>query len=235
MSPKNHPNQQTDLGSISQAIIDCDRCPRLRAHCRRVAEEKRKAFQSEEYWGGPVPGFGDIKSRFVIVGLAPAAHGANRTGRIFTGDRSGEWLYRALHKQGFANQPESHHRDDGLELRDTWVTCAVHCAPPDNKPLPEEFSACAPHLAAELNALSETSRVFLALGGLALKSLWPHLVPATKKAPKFQHGSEIRLPDGRTLLLSYHPSQQNTFTGRLTEPMFDAVFQRARALLEDGP
>jgi len=233
MSTKNP--SPPDLDSVSQAIIACSRCPRLRKHCTRIAAEKRKAFLDEEYWGRPVPGFGDIQARLVIVGLAPAAHGANRTGRIFTGDRSGDWLYRALHKQGFANQPESRERGDGLELRDAWVTCAVHCAPPDNKPLPEEFSACAPHLAAELEALSKTTRVFIALGGLALKSLWLQISPRTGVAPKFQHGSEIRLPDGRMVLMSYHPSQQNTFTGRLTEPMFDTVFRRAREFLEAAP
>ena len=232
MSPRKLPSR-SHLASVSREIIDCDRCPRLRNHCRQIAIEKRKAYQTEDYWGRPVPGFGDREARFVIVGLAPAAHGANRTGRIFTGDRSGDWLYRALHKQGFANQPESFARGDGLELEDAWVTCAVHCAPPDNKPLPLEFKACSPHLAAELGALSPSSRVFLALGGLALKNLWPHLAPGRAAVPKFQHGSEIALPSGRTLLLSYHPSQQNTFTGRLTEPMFDAVFLRARELLGD--
>lgn len=235
MGPKKNPTRQSDLESISEAIIGCDRCPRLRNHCQQIATEKRKAFRNEKYWGRPVPGFGDIQARFVIVGLAPAAHGANRTGRIFTGDRSGDWLYRALHKQGFANQPESRHRDDGLELRDTWVTCAVHCAPPDNKPLPEEFETCSSHLTSELGALAATSRVFLALGGLALKSLWPLLESSPGPMPKFQHAKEIQLSGGRTLLLSYHPSQQNTFTGRLTEPMFDSVFQRARDLLKQPP
>jgi uracil-DNA glycosylase family 4 len=223
------------LKGIHADIIDCERCPRLRKYCAAVAREKRRAYMSETYWGKPITGFGDSKARLVIVGLAPAAHGANRTGRIFTGDRSGDWLYRALHKAGFANQPTSTHAKDGLKLRDAYVSCVVKCAPPDNKRLPLELERCMPHLQAELAALERT-RVYLALGGIALQGLWPLIGSRDAKGklgprPKFGHGAEAELADGRRLLMSYHPSQQNTFTGRLTEPMFDEVFVRARALL----
>jgi uracil-DNA glycosylase family 4 len=194
-----------------------------------VAREKRLAFRHEEYWGKPIPGFGDPDARLFIVGLAPAAHGANRTGRIFTGDRSGDWLYRALHRAEFANQARAVARDDGLELRDAYVSCIVRCAPPDNKPLPEEIRRCNPYLQAELELLGRV-RVFVALGQLALQGLWTAL-GAPGPRPKFGHGVSHRLEDGRHLLCSYHPSQQNTFTGRLTEPMFDAVFAEARRLL----
>ncbi len=206
-----------------------------------MAQLKRRAYQNETYWGLPIRGFGDPAARIVIVGLAPAAHGANRTGRIFTGDRSGDWLYRALHKAGLANQPHAISRDDGLQLRDTYISCVVKCAPPDNKPDPSEISHCSSHLEAELSAL-RNARVFIALGGIALQGLWPFIAPSSpggaKKSPrpKFSHGGEVTLGEcpaiaptaqSRTLLLSYHPSQQNTFTGRLTEPMFDRIFARA--------
>ena len=230
------PSPFRELQSLEKRIHACDQCPRLRTHCLTVAHEKRKAYQDQTYWGKPVAGFGDRKARVYILGLAPAAHGANRTGRIFTGDRSGEWLYRALYKQGFANQPQSVDRADGLELNGAWVSCAVHCAPPDNKPSPQEFHACASFLVEELRILEPQLQVYIALGGLALKALWPHLKPRQKAAPRFQHGSAIELENGKHLLLSYHPSQQNTFTGRLTEPQFDAVFSRARSLLQGtGP
>ncbi len=216
------------LDKIQSDLVKCGRCPRLREHCTKVAVEKRAAFAGEKYWGLPVPSFGDPQARLLIVGLAPAAHGANRTGRMFTGDRSGEWLYRALHKAGFANQPTSQARSDGLQLRDTWITAVAHCAPPDNKPLSEEVGHCAEFLQRELAVLNW--KVILGLGQIALTGLWPHLKEKGPR-PKFSHGAEVPLSGGRTLLLSYHPSQQNTFTKRLTEPMFDSVFARARDLV----
>jgi uracil-DNA glycosylase family 4 len=213
------------LAKLGQDISDCDACPRLREHCLAVAREKRRAYADQEYWGRPVAGFGDPEARLLIVGLAPAAHGANRTGRMFTGDRSGDWLYRALHKAGFANQPTSVDRHDGLELKDAYIAAAGRCAPPDNKPLPEELARCRPHLEREL-ALLDSVEGFIALGQIALHAAWSLLAPGAPR-PKFAHGASVELPDGRWLLCSYHPSQQNTFTGRLTEPMFDAVFRDA--------
>lgn len=218
------------LDQIQKDIIQCNLCPRLRAHCGKIAQEKRAAFREETYWGRPVPSFGDSRDpKLVIVGLAPAAHGANRTGRMFTGDRSGDWLYRALHKAGFANQPHATSAKDGLKLIDTWITASAHCAPPDNKPNPDELERCAPFLIRELEAL-KGAKVFLALGGIALNTVWPRIGGGAKR-PDFGHGKEVALPSGQTLLLSYHPSQQNTFTKRLTEPMFDRVFARARELI----
>lgn len=220
---------------LESQITACELCPRLRKHCQDIAREKRRSFENDTYWGKPVPSFGDPKAALLVVGLAPAAHGANRTGRIFTGDRSGEWLYRALHKAGFANQPQSTDRGDGLRLRGARVTCIARCAPPDNKPLPEEIRRCTPYLAQELALLAPTLRVFVALGKIGLDGLWSALPEASKqglKRPNFSHGMECRLSDGRLLLASYHPSQQNTFTGRLTEPMFDAVFESARAAFQ---
>jgi uracil-DNA glycosylase family 4 len=225
------PTTAKALRSLEKAIHACKKCPRLRDHCTTVAEVKRKAYQDQNYWGKPVAGFGDPRARLYILGLAPAAHGANRTGRIFTGDRSGDWLYRALHKQGFSNQPSSVSREDGLLLRDAWVSCAVHCAPPENKPTPQEFESCRAFLESEFQILRPQVQVYIALGGLALKAIWPHLPSQPQKMPRFQHGAEVSLPTGETLLLSYHPSQQNTFTGRLTEPQFDQVFRRAKELL----
>jgi uracil-DNA glycosylase family 4 len=224
------------LTQLHRRIQACDACPRLRKYCLAVAETKRRAYLNENYWGKPIAGFGDPAARLFIVGLAPAAHGANRTGRIFTGDRSGDWLYRALHKAGFANQPASVSADDGLELHDAYVSCVVKCAPPDNKPAPRELERCSDWLKAEFGAMPQT-RVWLALGGIALQGLWPLLHPRAPGVrppprPKFGHGKRIELEGGRGwLLLSYHPSQQNTFTGRLTEPMFDSVFKQARELL----
>nr|WP_249420465.1 uracil-DNA glycosylase [Rhabdothermincola salaria] len=197
-----------------------------------VAATKRAAYADEEYWGRPVPGFGDPSACIVVVGLAPAAHGANRTGRMFTGDRSGEWLYRALWRAGLANQAESVGLDDGLALADAYVTAPVKCAPPANKPLPTERDACAPFLARELDVLGEL-RVIVALGGFGFAAVAAHL--GLRPRPRFGHGVEVDLGHGRTLLGCYHVSQQNTFTGRLTEPMLDAVFARARALAGLAP
>jgi len=207
-------------------------CPRLVEWREEVAVTKRAAFADEEYWGKPVPGFGDPNARIVVIGLAPAAHGGNRTGRMFTGDRSGDWLFRALHTAGLANQPTSVSRDDGLELSDVWVTAPVRCAPPQNKPTPTERDNCAGWLDAEL-ALLPNARVFVALGQFGYNALWSHLkrtgqhLPTPR--PKFGHGLEVDLGDV-VILASYHVSQQNTFTGKLTEPMLDAVFERATAI-----
>ena len=219
-----------DLGRVAAEVTRCRRCPRLVAWRELVAREKRAAFRDQEYWGRPVPGFGDPAARLLIVGLAPAAHGGNRTGRIFTGDRSGDWLFASLHHTGFANQPTSVHRDDGLALRDCYITAPVKCAPPDNKPLPEERDNCAPWLDAEL-ALLPTIRVVVALGAYAWDVALRHLGPVRPK-PRFAHAAEAALPGDRVLLGSYHVSQQNTQTGRLTADMLDAVFWRARQLLD---
>jgi uracil-DNA glycosylase family 4 len=223
------------LAAVERAIVGCERCPRLRAHCERVAREKRRAYAGETYWGRPVPGFGDPRARLLVVGLAPAAHGGNRTGRVFTGDSSGDWLYEALHRHGFASQPESVGRDDGLKLRGAWVSAAARCAPPANKPTPAEFENCRPFLEAELALLTQV-QVVLALGHMAHERFlraagwWARWAP--RERPRFAHGALAALPDGRTLLCSYHPSRQNTHTGRLTRPMWHAVFRRARALVE---
>ncbi|MFI5046957.1 MAG: uracil-DNA glycosylase [Acidimicrobiia bacterium] len=221
------------LAAIEREIVACQACPRLVAWREQVAREKRAAYQHEEYWGRPVPGFGDPEARLLVVGLAPAAHGGNRTGRVFTGDRSGDWLFASMYRTGFANQPVSESRDDGLELRDAYVAAAVRCAPPDNRPTPGERDRCVPYLARELAAL-ERARVVVALGGFAYEVVM-RIVAATGVAvprprPKFAHAVEV--PAGRfTVIGSYHPSQQNTFTGRLTEAMLDGVFSRARAHL----
>jgi uracil-DNA glycosylase family 4 len=222
------------LAAVTRAVIACERCPRLRAHCEQVAREKRRAYLDETYWGRPVPGFGDAKARLVIVGLAPGAHGSNRTGRMFTGDASGNWLYAALHREGFASQPESVSRDDGQRLRDCWITAAGRCAPPGNKPTPAELDRCRPFLVAELALLKP--RVVLALGRIGHEawlraSGWWERLPARER-PRFAHASEARLPDGVTLLASFHPSRQNTQTGKLTLPMWRAVFARARRLVD---
>jgi uracil-DNA glycosylase family 4 len=221
------------LDELRRQVVECRRCPRLVAWRERVAREKRAAFRDQAYWGRPVPGFGDPAARLLILGLAPAAHGGNRTGRIFTGDRSGDWLFASLWRTGFANQPTSVARDDGLELADCYITAPVKCAPPDNKPLPAERANCAPWLDAELTLLPSI-RVVVALGAYAWDEALRHLGPVRPK-PRFGHGAEAALPHDRTLLGSYHVSQQNTNTGRLTEPMLDAVFGRARALLAAMP
>jgi uracil-DNA glycosylase family 4 len=193
----------------------------------QVAREKRAAFRHEEYWGRPLPGFGDPAARVYILGLAPAAHGGNRTGRVFTGDRSADWLFASLHRTGFANQPTSVRRDDGLRLDGAWVTAAVRCAPPANKPLPAERDNCLPFAAQELELMPNV-RVVVCLGGFAWDAGLRLLEPGVRPRPRFGHLAQHELPDGRLLLGSYHPSQQNTFTGKLTEQMLDAVFHRAR-------
>ena len=204
------------------------------AHREDVARAKVARFREWAYWGRPVPGFGDPRARLLVVGLAPAAHGGNRTGRVFTGDESGNWLYAALHRAGFANQPTSVARDDGLRLDDAFVTAVARCAPPDNRPTPEEIATCRRHLLDELAVLDRV-RVVVALGQVAhagfLAAARVHGVAVPRPAPRFAHGAEHALAPRLTLLCSYHPSQQNTFTGRLTRPMLDAVFSRARALL----
>ena len=227
------------LAAVRRGIVGCERCPRLRAHCARVAREKKRAFRDEEYWGRPVPGFGDPRALLLVVGLAPAAHGGNRTGRVFTGDSSGDWLYAALHRFGFASQPRSVSRDDGMRLRGCYVTAAARCAPPQNRPARAELERCRAFLAAEI-ALLARARVVVALGGIAHERFlraagwWERLEPRAR--PRFAHRAESVLPGGTVLLSSYHPSRQNTSTGRLTRPMWHAVFRRARALLEGaGP
>lgn len=220
------------LAALEAEIVACRRCPRLVAWREQVAAEKRAAFADEEYWGRPVPGFGDPAARVLLLGLAPAAHGANRTGRVFTGDRSGDWLFAALHRTGFANQAESVSLDDGLELRDCYVTASVRCAPPANKPLPEERDNCLPYAERELELLGRV-RVVVALGAFgwdaALRLRAAAGEPAPRPRPRFGHGAELP-GEGFTLLGCFHPSQQNTFTGVLTEPMTDSVLRRAREL-----
>jgi uracil-DNA glycosylase len=212
------------LVEVEAEVIGCRACPRLVEWREQVAVEKRAAYRNEVYWGRPIPGFGDPQARVVVLGLAPAAHGANRTGRMFTGDRSGDWLFRAMHRAGLANQPESVAIDDGLALQGAWVTSAVKCAPPDNKPTPTERDACAGHLKREFAALS-SARVIVCLGTFGFDAAL-RLFDVRPK-PKFAHGTEVAVPGGPTLLGCYHVSQQNTFTGRLTEQMLDDVFERA--------
>ncbi|MCH7990817.1 MAG: uracil-DNA glycosylase [Gemmatimonadetes bacterium] len=226
---------QSDFDLLQGEVTRCRRCPRLVEWRERIATEKRAAYRSDDYWGRPVPAFGDPDGSVLVVGLAPAAHGANRTGRMFTGDRSGDWLYRALHRSGFSNQPTSVKPGDGLELDGLLVTAAVRCAPPANKPTPEERDACSSWLDAELDLLPHL-RVIVALGGIAytqtLRVLSARGVPVPRPRPRFGHAVEVPLTDDLTLLASYHPSQQNTFTGKLTEAMFDQVWSRARTLAE---
>ena len=226
------------LQELRQTITACHKCPRLVRWREAVAQKPPRRYQGESYWAKPLPGFGDPNARLLIVGLAPAAHGGNRTGRIFTGDRSGEWLYGALYAAGFANQPESIHRRDGLRLVDCYVTAAVRCAPPENKPSRVEFQRCRPYMVEELR-LFKSIRVVIALGKIAFDSfLVAHqenggTVP--KPRPRFAHGASILLANGVRLICSYHPSQQNTFTGKLTRPMFHGVFRQARLALPKDP
>jgi len=217
------------LERLTAEVVACRACPRLVAWRELVAVEKRASFRQEEYWGRPVPGFGDPRADLLLVGLAPAAHGGNRTGRVFTGDRSGDWVFRALWKAGFANQPTSVSAGDGLALTGAYVTAAVRCAPPANRPTPTERDTCLPYLVREL-ALLRRVAVVVVLGQFAHNALC-HMY-RLRPRPPFGHGAEAVLPDGRTLLCSYHPSQQNTFTGTLTEEAFDAVFTRAREVVD---
>jgi uracil-DNA glycosylase family 4 len=216
------------LAELERRVVGCRRCPRLVEWRERVAREKRAAFRDEEYWGKPLPGFGDPAARVYVLGLAPAAHGGNRTGRVFTGDRSADWLYASMYRTGFANQPTSDHPGDGLRLDGAFVTAAVRCAPPANRPLPSERDNCLPYSAQELDLLGDV-RVVLCLGGFAWEVAC-QVLDVARPRPRFGHGADHTLGDGRTLLGCYHPSQQNTFTGRLTEEMIDRVFARAREL-----
>ena len=220
------------LGELEREVTTCRRCPRLVAWREEVARVRRAAFASEEYWGRPLPGFGDPEASVLVLGLAPAAHGGNRTGRIFTGDRSGDWLFGSMWRTGFANQPTSVSRDDGLRLTGAWVTAAVRCAPPANRPTPAERDNCLPYLVRELGLL-ESVRVIVTLGSFgwdaALRTLAALGEPRIRPRPKFGHGVAVEVGPF-TVLGCYHPSQQNTFTGKLTEPMIDAVFERAKAL-----
>ena len=218
----------TAIATLQHQIEECERCPRLRHHCAEIAKVKRKAYQREIYWGRPVPSFGDPRARLLILGLAPGAHGANRTGRMFTGDRSGDWLFRALHETGFANQPTSENRTDGLQLKDCYITASAHCAPPDNKPLPEEVANCRPYLDQELRLLKNLKAV-LVLGRLAFDN---YLKTAQlKRSFEFGHGIVHAGPQP-ALICSYHPSQQNTSTGKLTRDMLRQVLETARKHLE---
>lgn len=214
------------IAALNAEVVDCRACPRLVAWREQVAREKRAAFEDEEYWGRPVPGFGDPHAHLLIVGLAPAAHGANRTGRMFTGDRSGDFLYAALHRAGYANQPTSVHRDDGLRLTGAYVTAPVRCAPPANKPTPEERDRCRPFLQREMQLLQDV-RVVVPLGSFAYQVVAAEL--GVRPRPRFAHGLEVDAGD-RTIVCSYHVSQQNTFTGKLTPAMLDTVFERCRQL-----
>lgn len=223
------------LTLLQHTISDCTRCPRLTTYRQEVAEEKVKRFRDWDYWGRPIPGFGDPQAKLYVLGLAPAAHGGNRTGRVFTGDRSGDWLYEALHTFGFANQPESVHRNDGLKLKNCYVAAAVRCAPPANKPTKEEFETCRQYVQEELHLLRQV-RVVVVLGKIAfdeyLRTCQSMGQDIPSPRPKFSHGAEYVLPRQVILLGSYHPSQQNTFTGTLTRPMFHSVFRRAKKIIE---
>ena len=225
------------LDRLRARIVRCRRCPRLVAHREAVAAAPPPRYSGQHYWARPLPGFGDPRARLLLMGLAPAAHGGNRTGRMFTGDRSGDWLFDALHHAGFANQPASAHRDDGLRLLDAWVSATLRCAPPLNKPLPDEIERCEPYLLEELRRLDRV-RVVVGLGRIGwqayLRARRRLGLPRASATPRFGHGEATTFEDGITLLACYHPSQQNTFTGKLTRPMLRGIFVRARALLERG-
>ncbi|MGQ9836705.1 MAG: uracil-DNA glycosylase [Cyanobacteriota bacterium] len=228
--PQRDPTTRSqDWLALEAEILECRRCPRLVSWREQVAAVKVARFREQSYWGRPIPGFGDPQARLWVIGLAPAAHGGNRTGRVFTGDSSGDWLFRALHRAGFANQPTSTHRQDGLQLRDCYVSAVVRCAPPDNHPTPTETKTCLGYLAQELDWLAQV-RVILTLGRFAFQHTLALLDPP-KPRPKFAHNQVIALAEGRYLLTSYHPSRRNTATKLLTEPMFDAVFAQALRLL----
>jgi uracil-DNA glycosylase len=220
---------------MNERIVACERCERLRRHCTTTAEKKKRAWQTWNYWGKPVPSFGDPAARVLFVGLAPGAHGSNRTGRPFTGDGSGDFLYPLLHRSGFASQPYSTDRNDGMRLVDAWITSVVRCAPPGNKPLPDEIAQCAPYLDEEIAAL-ENLRVIVCLGKIGFDGVVAHLMRTgqieRRNGLVFGHGVEYQIPGNRWLMASYHPSLQNTNTGKLTAPMMLRVFQRARQLAE---
>lgn len=222
------------LAQLNQEIIGCTRCPRLISYCQKIGREKRRAYLDWEYWAKPVPGFGDPDARVLILGLAPGAHGSNRTGRPFTGDGSGNFMYPVLHKAGFASQPTATHRDDGLRLKDIYITAAVRCAPPQNKPAPKEIANCAGFLDREIATLKRV-KIVIVLGRIGFDAYLSHLkrrgFPVSKKAIVFGHAARYEMPDDKTLLCSYHPSQQNTLTGKLTEKMFLEVFLEARRML----
>ena len=226
------------LAGLEAQVVECRRCPRLVAWREQVARERRAAFAGEHYWGRPVPGFGDPDGRILVLGLAPAAHGGNRTGRVFTGDRSGDWLFAAMHRAGLANQPTSTHPGDGLELIDAWIAAAVRCAPPANRPTPAERDTCLPWTVRELELLPRI-RLIVCLGGFAwdaaLRLRAAAGLPNPRPRPRFGHDVLFDPGDRLPLLGCFHPSQQNTFTGRLTEGMTEAVFARARALVSDRP
>ncbi len=232
--PAIRPSRFPDLQHLAEWVTQCELCPRLREHCRRVGQIRKREFASEEYWSRPVSGFGDPNARLLIVGLAPGAHGSNRTGRPFTGDASGDWLYQALHRYGWANQPVSRSRADKLVLSDCYITAAARCAPPDNRPTREELDRCRPYLEAELTLLAKV-RVVLTLGRIGWENWmraagwWERLGPGGR--PRFIHGEETFLPDGMVLISSFHPSRQNTNTGRLTRPMWHGVFERIRTMI----
>jgi uracil-DNA glycosylase family 4 len=224
-------HDRSQIEGLERRITRCRKCPRLVEWRERVAREKRAAFRDEVYWGRPVPGFGDPDADVFVLGLAPAAHGGNRTGRVFTGDRSGDWLFGSLHRTGFANQPTSVHRDDGLRLRGAWIAAAVRCAPPANRPLPAERDNCLPYAAKELELIRPV--VIVCLGAYAWDAACRLL--GLRPRPRFGHGAEHHVEDGPVMLGTYHPSQQNTFTGKLTEAMMDAVFARAGVLAYSHP
>jgi uracil-DNA glycosylase len=224
------------LRVLDEEIINCRECPRLTEYREQVGREKRRAYRDQEYWARPVPGFGDPKARVLVLGLAPGAHGSNRTGRPFTGDASGKFMYPILYKVGFASQPNADHRDDGLTLRDCYITAAVRCAPPDNKPLPSELANCSQYLDREL-AILRSLKVVVALGKIGFDAYLAHLkrtgVIGGRAGLAFGHAKHYDLENGVTLLASYHPSNQNTATGKLTAAMFEAVFRSAKAIAEE--
>jgi uracil-DNA glycosylase family 4 len=224
------------LVQLNREVIACTRCPRLVEYRQRIAREKRRAYVDWEYWGRPVPGFGDPNARVLVLGLAPGAHGSNRTGRPFTGDASGKFMYPILYEAGFSNQANAESRDDGLELTDLYITAAVRCAPPDNKPLPEELSNCSSYLDREIGGLKRVG-VVVALGRIGFEAYLNYLkrrgLLSSKNPYPFGHGASYRMPDGKTLLASYHPSNQNTQTGKLTRQMFATIFREARQLADN--
>jgi len=232
--PTQNPNWLIEL---NREVVACTRCLRLVVYREQIAREKRRAYRDCEYWGKPVPGFGDPNARVLILGLAPGAHGSNRTGRPFTGDASGNFMYPVLYETGFANQPTATHRDDGLKLRDLYITAAARCAPPDNKPLPEELANCAPYLDRELEGLKNLKLV-VALGKIGFDTYLNHLkrhgLLKNRGTYIFQHAAQYKMPDGRILLASYHPSNQNTQTGKLTRSMFLEIFKQAAQLVRES-